>query len=112
MKEEKIQIDEFKKLDLRVGKILQVEDHPNANKLYILTVDLAEDKPRTIVAGLKPYYPKEHLVNKKAVFVANLEPATIRSIQSNGMILAAGNEEGKVLFITPEKDIEVGSKIR
>ncbi len=112
MTQDKIPIDEFKKLDLRVGKILQVEDHPNANKLYILTVDLAEDKPRQIIAGLKPYYLKEHLVNKKAVFVANLEPTTIRGVESNGMILAAGNEEGKVLFITPEKDIEIGSKIR
>ena len=112
MTQEKIPIDEFKKLDLRVGKILQVDDHPNANKLYVLKVDLAEDKPRTIVAGLKPYYSKEHLLNKKGIFIANLEPAAIRGIESNGMILAADNEEGKVLFITPEKDIEEGSKIR
>ena len=109
--QDKIPIQDFQKLDLRVGKILQVEDHPNANKLYILTVDLAESKPRQIVAGLKPYYTKPALLNKKAVFVANLEPATIRGVESNGMILAAGNEE-KVLFITPEKDIEIGSKIR
>ncbi|MEK6878183.1 MAG: methionine--tRNA ligase subunit beta [Nanoarchaeota archaeon] len=108
---EKITIQDFQKLDLRVGKILQVEDHPNANKLYILTVDLAEKEPRQIVAGLKPYYSKEHLINKKAIFIANLEPATIRGVESNGMILAAGNEE-KVLFITPEKDIDIGSKIR
>lgn len=111
MSQEKVPIQDFQKLDLRVGKILQVEDHPNANKLYILTVDLAESKPRQIVAGLKPYYTKEHLINKKAVFITNLEPVKLRGVESNGMILAAGNED-KVLFLTPEKDIEVGSKIR
>ena len=109
---EKIPTDEFRKLDLRVGKILQVDDHPNANKLYILTVDLAEEKPRTIVAGLKPYYTKSALLNKKAVFVANLQPVNLRGIGSNGMILAASDKKGNVIFIAPEKDIEEGSKIR
>lgn len=109
---EKIPYSNFEKLDLKVGKILKVEDHPNASKLYILTVDLAEEKPRTIVAGLKPYYQISELINKKAVFVANLEPATIRGEKSNGMILAADNGKGKVIFLTTEKDIEAGSKIR
>ena len=108
----KIPYSDFEKLDLKVGKILEVKDHPNANKLYILTVDLAEEKPRQILAGLKPYYKKEELLNKKAIFIANLEPRDIRGLESNGMILAADNTKGKVIFLTVEKDIEAGSKIR
>ena len=108
----KIPYSDFEKLDLKVGKILEVKDHPNADKLYILTVDLAEEKPRQILAGLKPYYKKEELLNKKAIFIANLEPRDIRGLESNGMILAADNTKGKVIFLTVEKDIEAGSKIR
>lgn len=112
MSNEKIPYSDFAKLDLKVGKILEVEDHPNADKLYILKVDLNEEKPRQIIAGLKPYYKKSELKNKKAIFVANLEKRNIRGIESNGMILAADNSEGKVIFLTPESDIEQGSKIR
>lgn len=112
MIKEKITKEDFDKLDLRIGKILEVEDHPNANKLYVLKVDLNEPQLRTIIAGLKPYYKKEDLLNKKAVFVANLEPTNLRGIESDGMILAADNNQGKVIFLVTEKDIEVGSKIR
>ena len=109
---QKIPYSDFAKLDLRVGKILEVEDHPNADKLYVLKVDLNEDQPRTILAGLKPYYKKSDLKNKKAIFIANLEKRNIRGIESDGMILAADNNEGKVIFLIPESDIETGSKIR
>jgi len=109
---EKIPLEDFRKLDLKVGKIIEINDHLNADKLYILKVDLAEQKPRQIIAGLKPYYKKEELLNKKAIFITNLEPTTIRSQESNGMILAADNEKGKVIFLMPEKDIEAGAKIR
>ena len=108
----KIPINDFQKLNLKVGKILDVKDHPNADKLYILEVDLAEEKQRQIIAGLKPYYTKNVLKGKKAIFIANLEPAILRGVKSDGMILAADNEKGKVIFIIPEKDIEEGSKIR
>ena len=110
---EKIPLADFEKLDLRVGKILEVEEHPNASKLYVLKVDLGEPSPRTIVAGLRPYYEKESLLNKKAIFIANLSPVILRGIESNGMILAASSKDHKkVIFLTPEKDIEPGSKIR
>ncbi len=108
---DKIPYSDFEKLDLKVGKILEVKDHPNADKLYVLTVDLGEESQRTIVAGLKPYYKKEYLLNKKAIFVANLQPVILRGIESNGMILAADNKK-KVIFLKPEKDIEIGSKIK
>lgn len=109
---DKISLNEFQKLDLRVGKVLEVEEHPKADKLYVLKVDLGEPSPRTIVAGLKLYYKKEELIGKKAVFIANLEPATLRGIESNGMILAADDSKGNVVFISPEKDVEQGAKIR
>ncbi len=108
----KISYSDFAKLDLRVGKILEVKDHPNADKLYILKVDLNEESPRQIVAGLKPYYKPSDLTNKKAIFAANLEPVNLRGIESNGMILAADNSKGKVIFLTAEKDIDIGSKIK
>ena len=112
MTSEKIPYSDFEKLDLRVGTILTVNHHPKADKLYILTVDLGEQEPRTIVAGLKPYYQPEQLQGKQAVFVANLQPVVLRGIESNGMILAASNEtKTEVIFITPEKEIAPGSKI-
>ncbi len=110
--ENKITLKNFQKLDLRVGKILEIEDHPNAGKLLVLKVDLGEESPRTIVAGLKNHCKKEELKNKKAIFIANLEPAIIRGVESNGMILAASTEnKEKVVILVPEKDIDVGSKV-
>ncbi len=108
---DKISYSDFEKLDLRVGEIVEIEDHPDATKLYVLKVDLGEEELRQILAGLKPYYKKEDLLNKKAVFISNLEPKIIRGLESNGMILAAGDGE-KVIFLTTEKTIEVGSKIK
>jgi len=113
MVEEKIPYDDFTKLDLRVGQIAKVEDHPNADKLYVLIVDLGEDKDRLIVAGLKPHYKPEELEGKKAIFITNLEPAKIRGIESQGMILAAASPNDEtVCILQPEKDVEIGSKIR
>jgi methionyl-tRNA synthetase len=102
----------FAKLDLRVGEILEVNDHPNASKLLVLKVNLGEEEPRTIVAGLRGYYSKEDLEGKKAIFVANLEPVVLRGVESNGMILAAvSGDRKKVFFLSPEKDIEAGTKV-
>ncbi len=110
---EKISYDVFSKLDLRVGKILKVKEHSNADKLYVLEVDLGNGDKRTLVAGLKNHYEKKHLEGKKAIFVANLAPATIRGIESDGMILAAVNEDDShVTILIPDEDIAVGSKVR
>lgn len=109
---ENIPIDEFKKLDLRVGTIVEVNDHPNADKLYTLIVDVGEDEDRVIVAGLKAYYKKEELEGKKAVFIINLEPSKIRGVQSEGMLLAASDPDKKtVSILQPEKDLENGAKV-
>lgn len=109
---EKIPFSDFEKVDLRVGTILEVENHPKADKLYVLKVDLGEPIARTIVAGLRTHYTHEDLKGKQAIFVANLEPVNLRGVESNGMILAASNEgKAKVFFLKPEKPIEPGSKI-
>ena len=109
---EKIPYSDFEKLDLRVGKIISVGEHSNADKLYVLEVDFGELGKRTIVAGLKKHYEKKDLIEKKAVFAVNLEPVKLRGVESNGMILAAVNGEEKVIYIAPEGDIEEGAKIR
>jgi methionyl-tRNA synthetase len=110
---DKISYEDFTKVQLKIGKILSVKNHPNADKLYVLDIDLGNEDKRTIVAGLRNHYQPEHLKGKKAVFVANLAPVNLRGIESEGMILAAVNEDDShVTILTPDKDIPEGSKIR
>ena len=105
---------DWDKCDLRVGKITKVEDHPKADKLYILEVDFGKEiGARTIVAGLRKHYEKKQLENRLGIFIVNLEPITLRGIKSDGMTLAAVNDDESVIAILePNKDIEPGSKIR
>lgn len=106
-----IPFDEWEKLDLRVARIIDVKEHPNASRLYLIDVDLGIEK-RQLVAGLKNNYSIEELKGKLCVVFTNLESATIRGVKSEGMILAAVNEgKEKVFILQPEKDIELGSKI-
>ena len=108
---EKIKFSDWQKLDLRVGKILDVKNHPNADKLNLIEVDLGKEK-RTLVAGIKQYYKPEELKGKLCIIFTNLEPADIRGVKSEGMILAAvNNDNSKVILLAPEKDIELGSKV-
>jgi methionyl-tRNA synthetase len=93
--------DPFSKADLRVAKIIDVKDHPQADKLYMLHLDLGALGKRVIVAGMKPYYSKEEINKKSIVIVTNLKPATIRGITSNGMLLAADNGKGNVVLLNP-----------
>jgi len=104
-----IKFNDWQKIDLRVGEIKEVEDHPDADKLFIIKVDMGE-KVIQIVAGVKGYYTKEELVGKKIIVFTNLEPKEIRGIKGEGMLLAATNED-KVVIISPEKDIKNGSRI-
>ena len=104
-----ISIEEFKKVELRVGKIVKVEDHPNADKLYILEVDLGDEK-RKLVAGIKEYYKKEELVGKYVIVVSNLEPKRIRGVESQGMILAADDGE-KIALLTVDREVKVGARV-
>jgi methionyl-tRNA synthetase len=106
-----ITYDDFDKLDLRVGKVLEAEKVPKADKLLKLTVDLGFEK-RTILSGIAEYYKPEELVGKLVTVVANLAPRKIRGIESQGMLLMAGNDFGKLYSVGPEQDIEPGSVVK
>ncbi len=104
-----ISIDDFKKVDLRVAKILSAERVEGADKLLKLQISLGLEE-RQLVAGIAQYYTPEELVGKQLIVVANLEPAVIRGVESNGMLLAA-TSEGKVILATMDKACEPGSKL-
>jgi len=106
------EFSDWEKLDLRVAKIIKVEEIESADKLYKLTLDIG-NKKRTVCAGIKEYYSKNELKGKKIILLANLAPRKLKGIESQGMILAAVNEdENEIVLISPESDIEVGSKVR
>ncbi|MBI2629970.1 methionine--tRNA ligase [Candidatus Pacearchaeota archaeon] len=112
MSMEEVDFSNWEKLELRVGKIEKVEDIENADKLYKLTIDIGSEK-RVVCAGIKQHYKKEELKGKKIILFVNLKPRIMRGIESKGMILAAVNEEeSKVILISPEKDIEIGARVR
>ncbi len=102
--------DPFSKLDLRVAKIEKVSDHPDADKLYVLDLDVGPLGKRTIVAGMKPYYSKVEMLNKSIIIVTNLKPAKIRGVKSSGMLLAAEDENGNCSLLNP-KDANPGCEI-
>ena len=106
---ELITIDDFTKLDLRVGEILEVKEHPNADRLLVLTVKVG-DNEKTLVSGLKGHYKLNELEGKKVIVVDNLAPHNFRGIESNGMILA-GEDDGKLSVLTLDKDLPSGVKI-
>jgi methionyl-tRNA synthetase len=105
-----ITFEDFKKLELKVAEIKEVKDHPNADKLYVLTIDLG-DKEKQIVAGIKAAYQKEDLVGKQIIVVDNLEPAVLRGVESQGMLLAASDEQG-VCIILPQRKLKLGSIVK
>jgi len=105
-----ISIEEFKKLELKVAKIIEVKDHPYAEKLYIIKVDTGKNI-KQLVAGIKKFYKPEELLNKLIVIVDNLQPAVIRGIESQGMLLAASDEKD-ISLIIPEKEVALGSSVR
>ncbi len=108
---EYIPYKDFKKMNIRVGTIKSVKDHPDADKLYLILVSFGKEEPdRQIVAGIKQWYSKEDLIGKKIIVLLNLEPKIMRGIESNGMLLAAEHGD-KVVLLTPEKDIPNGAKI-
>ncbi len=106
-----VSIQDFFQTKLMIGQIKEAEEHPDADRLYVIKVDLGEEAPRQLVAGIRASYTKEELIGKKVVVVSNLEPATIRGVESQGMILAASSEAGAVL-LSPEKDVPVGSAVK
>lgn len=108
-----IQFSDFEKLDMRVGEIVEVEEIEGADKLWKMKVDLGKEiGERVICAGLKEHYSADELANKKIIVVVNLAPREMLGIESQGMLLAAvSDDKSEVVLISPEKDIEVGSRV-
>jgi len=108
---ELIEFDDFSKVQMIAAKIVKAEEHPDADKLLVLTVDDGTRDDRTIVAGIKGYYELDELEGQTVIIVDNLKPATLRGIKSEGMLLAAEDDD-TVAFLQPVKNVEPGSKIR
>ena len=107
-----ITIDDFGKLELRTGKIIEAKKHPKADKLYIFKVDLGTET-RQIVSGIAKYFELESLIGQNVVVVANLKPAKLRGEISEGMILLAEDEEKDVLsFVTAGEGFKLGSIVK
>lgn len=105
-----VSFEEFKKLEIKVAEIKEVKDHPNADKLYVMTIDLG-DKLKQIVAGIKGSYKKEDLVDKQVVVIDNLEPAILRGVESQAMLLAAQDDQG-ICIVSPGRQMKLGSIVK
>ncbi|MEI6400526.1 MAG: methionine--tRNA ligase [bacterium] len=106
-----ISIDDIKKLDMRLGKVLVAEAVPDSDKLIRFELDFGEEQPRQILSAIREWYTEpEALVGKMMLFVINLEPRMIRGLESQGMLLAVGEE--KPVFLIPEESVTPGSKVR
>ena len=106
-----ITFDDFTKVKLRVGRVLEAQPHPNADKLILLQVDLGDEK-RQLCAGLREHYEPEYLVGKNIIVVANLAPRKMRGEMSEGMLLAASTpDHARVILLTTDDDIPPGSSV-
>lgn len=107
-----INIDDLKKVEISIGEILSVEEIEGSDKLLKLSVNFGEEKPRTVLSGIKKYFPeREKLVGVKCAFVTNLEPRPLMGMTSEAMILATGDEAAFSLLLANE-NISPGSKVR
>ncbi len=106
-----ISFEEFQKLDLRIGKIVEATQIPGSRNLIKMMVDFGVEK-RQAVAGLLRWYKPEDLVGKKCAFILNLQKRTMMGVESQCMIFAAEDDQGNVVVLQPEKDVAEGSRIR
>lgn len=116
---EYVSYEEFKKMDMRVGTIKEVEAVPETDKLLRCQIDFNEideegnKKLRQIVSGIKEYYPDPQvLIDKQVLYIINLEPRKIKGFESNGMLMAVDGVDGRPVFLTPEVKVNEGSKVR
>ncbi len=108
---EEVKFSDWQKLDLRTAKILEVEEIENTDQLYKILINLGNEKT-TLVAGLKAHYTAEELKGKTVIVFTNLEPKTIKGVESKGMVLAAvSDDEKEVLLLQPDTDAEPGMKV-
>ena len=110
MEDGKISFEDFKKIEIKTAEVLEVVEHPDADKLYLLKIKVGE-VVKQIVAGIRSSYQKEELVGKMIVIIDNLQPATIRGEESQGMLLAASGENGPVVLV-PDKDVPAGVRVK
>ncbi|HVN87526.1 MAG TPA: methionine--tRNA ligase subunit beta [Candidatus Binatia bacterium] len=106
-----ITIDDFSKLDLRVATIVSAAPHPNADRLLVLEIDLGTER-RQLVAGIRAHYAPDDLVGTQIVVIANLEPATLRGVRSEGMLLAATDAEGTLAVVGPRRPVAAGARVK
>jgi methionyl-tRNA synthetase len=109
---EYLDFETFMEVELRVGRIMSVEDHPDADRLYVVKLDDGSEQGRSICAGIKAYYSPDELLNKIVVFVANLKPRSLRGVVSEGMMLAADDGNDIVRLVTIDGEISTGSRVR
>ena len=102
--------EDFRKIELKIAKIKEVSDHPNADRLYVIIVEVG-DKTKQVVAGIRNFYKKEDLVGREVVLVDNLDPAILRGVESQGMLLAASDDKG-ISIITPDRLVALGSIVK
>ena len=108
-----ITIEQFKTVELRVATVRSAEPHPKADRLLVLKVELAGGEERQLVAGIRAHYDPATLVGRQVIVVANLEPAMLRGVESQGMVLAAADEAaGKVVLLRPDDVVVPGSVVR
>lgn len=115
---EYVSYEEFKKMDMRIGKICQIEPVPETEKLLVCQIDFNEvdeegnKKLRQIVSGLREYFPDyEKLIGKKVLYILNLEPRKIKGYESNGMLMAVDGLDGRPVFLVPELEVTSGVKV-
>ena len=108
--QQKVTIDQFKQLELRIGTIVEAEDHPQADRLYVLKVRMGE-RVKQLVAGIRGSYDKESLIGKQVVVCDNLEPALLRGVESQGMLLAASDQDG-IAVLSPDRIVAEGSRVK
>ena len=102
--------EDFRKIELKIARIKEVNDHPNADRLYVIIVEVG-DKTKQIVAGIKASYKKEDLIGRQVVLVDNLDPAMLRGVESQGMLLAASDDKG-ICVVGPDREVVVGSIVK
>ena len=96
---------------IKVGTITEVGNHPDADSLYVEKIDLGEEEPRTIVSGLRKHYAEDEMQNRRVLVVCNLKPAKMRGVESQGMVLCATGEDGKVEFVEPPEGVPNGERV-
>jgi methionyl-tRNA synthetase len=102
--------EDFRKIELKIARIKEVSDHPNADRLYVIIVEVG-DKTKQIVAGIRNFYKKEDLIGREVILVDNLDPAVLRGVESQGMLLAASDDKG-ISIVTPDREVALGSIVK